>query len=116
LESVPDIEVIAPGHSTLDIKSPSLAASLGKYAPDVVLHTAGPFQGQDYAVARACIDAGCHYVDLADGREFVTHFSLLDADARAAGVSLISGASTLPGISSSVVEAARSEFGKIVSV
>ncbi len=116
LARVPDIEVVAPSHSTLDIKSSSLAASLGKLAPDVVLHTAGPFQGQDYAVARACIDAGCHYVDLADGREFVTHFSQLDADARAAGVSLISGASTLPGITSSVVEAARSEFEKIDSV
>ncbi len=116
LARVPDIEVVAPSHSTLDIKSSSLAASLDKLAPDVVLHTAGPFQGQDYAVARACIDAGCHYVDLADGREFVTQFSQLDADARAAGVSLISGASTLPGITSSVVEAARSEFEKIDSV
>jgi len=113
LESVPDIEVIAPSHSAVDIGSSNLAATIGGLAPDVVLHTAGPFQGQDYAVARACIDAGCHYVDLADGREFVTLFSQLDADARAAGVTLVSGASTLPGISSTVVEESRSEFGKI---
>lgn len=108
--------MIAPSHNALDIRSSNLAATLGELAPDVVLHTAGPFQGQDYTVARACIDAGCHYVDLADGREFVTKFSQLDADARRAGVTLVSGASTLPGISSSVVEAARNEFEKIDGV
>jgi len=108
--------VIAPSHSALDIQSSKLAETLGELVPDVVLHTAGPFQGQDYAVARACIEAGCHYVDLADGREFVTQFSQLDADARTAGVTLVSGASTLPGISSSVVEAARNEFEKIDSI
>jgi hypothetical protein len=113
---VPRIEVIAPSHNALDIRSSSLAATLGELVPDVVLHTAGPFQGQDYTVARACIDAGCHYVDLADGREFVTKFSQLDADARRAGVTLVSGASTLPGISSSVVEAARNELEKIDGV
>ncbi len=113
LEQLPDIEVVAPTRNTLDIKSSSLAANLGELAPDVVLHTAGPFQAQDYSVARACIGAGCHYVDLADGREFVTNFSSLNADARAAGVTLVSGASTLPGISSSVVEAARIGFKKI---
>ena len=108
--------MIAPSHSTLDINSSSLAETLAELVPDVVLHTAGPFQGQDYTVARACIDAGCHYVDLADGREFVTKFSQLDADARTAGVTLVSGASTLPGISSSVGEAARNEFEKIDGV
>ncbi|HEY4210205.1 MAG TPA: saccharopine dehydrogenase NADP-binding domain-containing protein [Steroidobacteraceae bacterium] len=30
-----------------------------------LIHTAGPFQGQDYAVARTAIEAGCHYIDLA---------------------------------------------------
>ena len=111
-----DIEVIAPTRSELNIGSDNLAGELGKLDPDLVLHTAGPFQAQNYAVARACIDAGCHYVDLADGREFVTKFSTLDADAKAAGVTLISGASTLPGVSSSVVEAAKSNLDKLTKV
>lgn len=112
----PGIELIAPSRSAVDIRSSNLAASLRELKPDVVLHTAGPFQGQDYAVARACIDVGCHYVDLADGREFVKNFSTLDAAAKDAGVTLVTGASTLPGISSSVVEGAKGEFEKIDSV
>lgn len=110
------IEVIAPRHSVVDITSPDLASIFGELDPDVVLHAAGPYQGQDYVVARACVEAGCHYVDLADGREFVSNFSSLDAAARTAGVTLISGASTLPGISSSVVEAAKARFTKIDSI
>ena len=32
----------------------------------LVIHTAGPFQGVDYRVARECLRAGAHYLDLAD--------------------------------------------------
>jgi saccharopine dehydrogenase-like NADP-dependent oxidoreductase len=38
---------------------------------DSVIHTAGPFQGQDYAVARSAIAAGANYIDLADGRDLL---------------------------------------------
>ena len=116
LAHYPEIELIAPGRTELDIRSPEFCASLTKLRPDVVVHTAGPFQGQEYAVAKACVDAGCHYVDLADGREFVAGFTALDAGAKAAGVTLITGASTLPGVSSSVVENMRPRFSDIVSV
>lgn len=112
----PNIELIAPGRTDLDIRSAEFRSSLIKFQPDVVVHTAGPFQQQEYAVAQACIDTGCHYVDLADGREFVAGFSSLNAAARAAGVTLISGASTLPGVSSSVIEAVRSRFSQILRV
>jgi hypothetical protein len=39
---------------------------------------------------------------MADGREFVTKFSALDAAAQAKGIPLITGASTVPGLSSAV--------------
>ena len=55
----------------------------------VVINASGPFQSQDYGLARACIDAGCHYVDLADARHFVTGITTLDAHAKAAGVAVI---------------------------
>lgn len=72
-------------------------------APRVLINASGPFQSQDYRLARACIEAGCHYVDLADSRRFVCGIGSLDADARAARVSVISGASSVPGLSSAVV-------------
>ena len=53
-------------------------------------------------VPRACIAAGIHYLDLADARDFVGRIGALDAAARAAGVAIISGASSLPALSGAV--------------
>ncbi|MTD96310.1 hypothetical protein GIW81_18375 [Hyphomicrobium sp. xq] len=79
------------------------AQELRALAPGVVINASGPFQAQDYHLARTCIAAGCHYVDLADARGFVTGITQLDAEARAANVSVVSGASSVPGLSSAAV-------------
>jgi hypothetical protein len=70
----------------------------------IVVDAAGPFQGADYRLARAAIAAGMHYVDLADGRDFVAGFGALDAAARAAGVVALSGASSTPALSHAVLD------------
>ena len=75
----------------LDATSPQLAQALSKLQVGTLIHTAGPFQDQNYAVAQACIQAGCNYLDLADGREFVKGIVKLDAAARAANVCVVSG-------------------------
>jgi hypothetical protein len=100
----------------VDSTRPELALLLRKLGITVVIHTAGPFQGQGYEVARAAIKAGCHYLDLADGRAFVTGISKLDAEARAAGVSVISGASSVPALTSAVVDKYRGEFKRLDSI
>jgi hypothetical protein len=104
------------GSAAIDQDVDDVARRLTALDADVVIHTAGPYQGQDYAVARACIEAGCHYIDLADGRAFVGQFGRLDAAAKRAGVSLVTGASTLPGISGAVVDAHRGRFDRIDSI
>jgi len=71
---------------------------------DLVIHAAGPFQGQDYGVARTCIAQGVHYVDLSDGRDFVCGIAALDREAQQAGVAVVSGASSVPGLSGAVVD------------
>ncbi|WP_303829879.1 saccharopine dehydrogenase family protein [Asticcacaulis taihuensis] len=96
----------------LDIHS-GMADALSAERPSVVIHTSGPFQDSDYSVARACIAARVHYVDLADGRDFVVEFSQLDREARAAGVTLVSGASTVPGLSSAVIEHLKPAFARM---
>ncbi len=88
----------------LDAHGSRLADVLRRLQVDVLIHTAGPFQGQDYSVARAAIEAGCHYIDLADGRQFVAGVGTLSALASAAGVTVISGASSVPALSSAVIE------------
>lgn len=97
----------------IDQFSGKLATDLARLGAALVIHTAGPYQALDYRVASACIEIGAHYVDLADGREFVTGIGTLDQKARAANVLVVSGASTLPGVSGSVIEHYRSGFAQI---
>ena len=84
--------------------SDDLAAELRWLDAGVVVHAAGPFQGQDYAVARACIEARAHYVDLADARGYVCGIGALDEAARRSDVLVVSGASSVPALSSAVVD------------
>lgn len=80
-----------------------LAAALAEHRPFALVDAAGPFQGAGYEVARACIAAGCHYLDIADGRDFVARIGALDEAARAAGVAVIAGASSVPALSGAAV-------------
>jgi saccharopine dehydrogenase-like NADP-dependent oxidoreductase len=95
--------------AALDIFA-GLDGNLEKLKPDIVIHTSGPFQEQGYSVAEACIRNGAHYLDLADGRDFVTGILRLDAGAKAADVLAVSGASTVPALTSAVVRKYASEF------
>lgn len=89
----------------MDLFAPDFSAVLGTLQPDVVIHCAGPFQAQDYRVARAAMECGAHYIDLADGRDFVSAFvAHNDAIAAQARRTALTGASTLPALSSAVVD------------
>ncbi|MFT5171008.1 MAG: hypothetical protein ACI9BD_000780 [Candidatus Marinamargulisbacteria bacterium] len=81
--------------------------------PEVVINAAGPYNAGEYGVAEACIENGSHYIDLADGRAFVEGISDLDAAAKAKGVVVISGASTVPGLSSAALESCLPEFSHV---
>ena len=72
-------------------------------AATVLINASGPFQQQDYRLARACIAAGCHYIDLADARAFVTGIGVARRAKPARRVSVVSGASSVPGLSSAAV-------------
>ena len=89
--------------AVVDATQPHVAA-LAERRPSVIINASGPFQAQDYALAHAAIAVGAHYVDLADVRGFVCGIGALDAAARAAGVLVVSGASTVPALSAAVVE------------
>lgn len=110
------IGLSAENARVVDATDPDLALRLRKLGVTTLLHTAGPFQGQGYGVARAAIKAGCTYIDLADGRGFVSGITKLDAEARAAGVAVISGASSLPALSSAVVDKYRGEFSRLDAI
>jgi saccharopine dehydrogenase-like NADP-dependent oxidoreductase len=103
--------------AALDIDHPGLSEQLRALAPDLVIHCAGPFQGQDYRVALAALGCGAHYIDIADGREFVAGFAAaVQAAAEAVGRLAITGASTLPALSSAVIDSMRGSEDTITSI
>ena len=97
----------------VDAHSSEFARRLRELRIATLIHTAGPFQQQDYTVPQAAIEAGCNYVDLADGRAFVSGIGRLDAAARARNVSVISGASSVPALSAAVIDRYLTQFRRL---
>ena len=102
--------------AALDVNGVDLAQRLRILAPDLVVHTCGPFQERDHGVARAALAAGAHYVDLADARRFVCGIRAIDDAARSRDRLIVSGASTVPGLSGAVVDAFAHEFDALSSI
>lgn len=94
----------------------ALGAALAACRPEIVIHTVGPFQKQDYRVASAAIAVGSHYLDLADARRFVAEFASLDRAARAADVLAVSGASSVPCLTAAIVDHYRPRFAALEAV
>ena len=65
---------------------------------DVAMGTIGPFYKYEKKVAAACIDAGVNYVSICDDYDAAADFLELDAAAKKAGVTAISGVGWTPGI------------------
>jgi hypothetical protein len=132
LAAVPRVDVVIAGRdggrardlassiggraAAIDADAVDLSARLGALGADWVVHTAGPFQGADYRVARAAMLAGASYVDIADGRAFVCGITALDAEARERGVLLVSGASSVPALSSAAVDAFAPGFSRLEAI
>lgn len=94
----------------------SILNTLTQLNPFIVINTCGPFQLSNYHIIEECIEAGVHYIDLADARDFVCGVSTLNAKALAKNVLVVSGASSVPGLSSAVVEHFKSSFSSIDSL
>ena len=93
----------------LDINN-DITQNLNTIKPDIVIHTSGPFQDQGYDVAQSCIKQGIHYIDLADGRNFVDGIVNLDKEAKRNNALIISGASSVPCLTSALVDYYKTEF------
>ena len=83
-------------------RSGDIKSVIGGLQPDLVIDAAGPFQQSGYDIPRACIAQNCSYLDLADATDFVAGITELNAAARVANVSVISGASSVPALSGAV--------------
>lgn len=66
---------------------------------DLVLNLSGPFFAGADTVARAALRSGTTYIDIGDDLEATETILKLDAEAKAAGVPLVTGAGWSPGVS-----------------
>ena len=103
---------IGAGFQLLDSQQ-STALPLALQGAYAVVDASGPFQGRSYAVPEACIALGAHYVDVADGREYVAGLSLLDAAARAKGSLVVTGAGAVPAAAGALIDSLRDRFDRI---
>lgn len=131
LAKEPDISLIIAGRSrekakdfskkinadfaVIDIEK-NFDDTLQSIRPDILIHTSGPFQGQGYHVAETCIRHKCHYIDLSDGREFVSQIKSLDQSAKDSGVLVVSGASSVPCLTAAILDRHLPDFEKIESI
>lgn len=83
---------------------------------DVVVDAAGPFQASAPSVIVAAIAAKVAYLDLADGRDFVAAIGDHNAAAKAAGVSVTCGASSIPALSHAAIDALTTGWTGIDSI
>ncbi|MBR0644305.1 SDR family oxidoreductase [Plastoroseomonas hellenica] len=80
-----------------------------------LVDASGPFQGAGYALPRAAIAAGLHAIDLADARDYVAGIGALDAEAKAADVAVLAGASSSPALTQAVVDLLNPEGLPVVT-
>lgn len=115
----------APEHEPLDAEREShvrvdqrdaCAVRALVHAADVVIHTAGPYQGLSPSVLEACIDARVPYIDLADDLHFRRTAEQFDGAAREAGVPVLCGMSFVPGLVAILVSTMLGRFDEVEGV
>jgi hypothetical protein len=102
--------------AAIDVCGDNLKTLFTQLAPAIVVDAAGPFQcygSNPYRVAAAALSAGAHYIDLSDDGAFTAGISALDAEARRRSLVAISGASSVPAISSAAVSALSRSMASI---
>ena len=103
------IDALPPGAEKIPLafdRDGDVDAQIGAVKPDLVVDATGPFQlyGSDpYRVVRACIGLSVHYMDLADGAEFVEGIAHFDQAAKARRLYILSGVSSFPVLTAAVV-------------
>lgn len=82
----------------------------------IVINASGPFLPKDYSIPQTCIEENCHYIDLADDREYVREFCQLDELAKERRIFACTGASTTPAVTHALVSELSSQFSHVHSI
>lgn len=96
-----------------------LAAQIGPLAPDILVDATGPFQAYGdapYRVVEAALTLGIHYLDLADGADFVAGIRQFDDAARERGLFVLSGVSSFPVLTAAIVRHLSHDIAQLDNV
>ena len=96
-----------------------LTAQIAPFAPDILVDATGPFQAYGdapYRVVEAALALGIHYLDLADGADFVTGARQFDEAARERGLFILSGVSSFPVLTAAVIRHLTHDITRLDSV
>jgi hypothetical protein len=94
-------------------------SQLERLRPDLVVDTSGPFQSygdRAYRLIDACIAQRIHYLDLADGADFVAGIASLDQQAKSQRVFVLSGLSSCPALTAAVTRHLMSDLVRLQSI
>ncbi len=99
----------------VDLRDPaSLERALRGVA--IAICAAGPYQNLPLSLAEACIQAGIHYIDLADDRTFIRKVRSIAAAHGAARSAVCTGWSTVPAVSGLLARVATTGMTSVDSI
>jgi len=96
-----------------------IQAQLAGVLPNILIDASGPFQAYGegaYRIIDACLARRIHYLDLADGSDFVAGVSAYNRAARAAGLFILSGVSSFPVLTAAVVRHLSGDMARVDSI
>jgi Domain of unknown function (DUF4166)/Saccharopine dehydrogenase NADP binding domain len=96
----------------------AIEAQMAELAPELIVDASGPFQLYDdpYRVVRVALTYRIDYLDLADSTGFVKGIAQFDANAKARGVFLLSGASSFPVLTAAVIRRLAGDIATLEAV
>jgi len=100
-------------------RNEDIAVQLKDQELDLIIDVSGPFQKygeRPYAVIDYALEAGIHYLDIADGADFVAGVSKFDSAAKSKNLTILSGVSTYPVLTSRAVDRLASSLDSVTHI
>ena len=97
----------------------NLKQQIAALAPDILVDASGPFQAYGHApyrVVEVTLELGVHYLDLADGSDFVAGIRRYDEAARQRSIFILSGVSSFPVLTLAVIRHLMQGLARLDSV
>jgi len=100
-------------------RNKDIAPQLETQNLDLIIDVSGPFQNygeQPYRVIEYALFAGIHYLDIADGADFVVGVNQFDSAAKAKNLTVLTGVSTYPVLTSCAVDSLAMNLDSITHI